>query len=494
MLASISASIYVKATKKSVFLLDRCLAFSQIKQIQSHLTVSGTLKDPYAAAKIISFCAVSRAGNLSHAYQLFLRLQFRSTFIWNTMIRAFAEATEPSRAIALYKHMLRSNFLPNNYTFSFLFKACTDLNDFFLALACHGQAIKLGWESYDFVQNGLIHLFATFGFMDHACQLFDASSNRDVITWTALINGFLKSGQVMVACGLFDKMPEKNSVSWSAMITGYVRVGLFKEALALFNAMQISGFRPNHAGIVGAITACAFLGDLYEGRWIHAYITKNRIELDRILGSALIDMYAKSGRIDLAFCIFDQLPKRDVYVYTCLISGLANHGESAAAIELFERMQNEGVVPNDVTFVSVLNACSRMGLMDEGLRIFENMSKIYGIEPQVQHYGCLVDILGKAGKLEEAKKVVREMPMEPDSYVLGALLNACRVHGDVELGKETVDNLVRLNLDHGGVHVLLSNMYASANKWGDVARVRKGMEDKKVRKVPGCSLIEADGG
>ncbi|CAK7338826.1 unnamed protein product [Dovyalis caffra] len=216
------------------------------------------------------------------------------------------------------------------------------------------------------------------------------------------------------------------------------------------------------------------------------------MSLDRILGTAFIDMYAKCGCIEMACSVFDEMDDRDVYAFTCLISGLANHDKSETAIELFDRMWEERVVPNEVTFICVLNACSRMGIVDEGLRIFESMGSVYGIEPQVQHYGCLVNLLGRAGKIEEAKKVVRGMPMQPDSYVLGALLDACRVHGDVQLGEEMVDSLVQRCLDHGGVHVLLSNMYASTDKWDDVSKIRKEMEDKIMRKLPGCSSIEVN--
>ncbi|XP_031250567.1 pentatricopeptide repeat-containing protein At5g66520-like [Pistacia vera] len=488
---------YLKASQRSLSLLDQCFNLKQLKQIQSHLTVSGTLWDPYAAGKTISFCVASDLDHghchLSHAYTLFLCLPYRTTFIWNTMIRGFAEKNEPIKALSLYKQMVISNFLPNNYTFSFVLKACAELSDLLTGLVCHAQVIKLGWGSYDFVLNGLIHFYASCDCIDPAKKLFDTNVNRDVITWTSLINGYVKSGEVLVARRLFDEMPQKNVVSWSAMITGYVQVGLFKEALELFTEMQICRFRPNHAGIVGALTACAFLGALDQGRWIHAYVGRNGIELDRVLGTALIDMYSKCGCIETASFVFEGMRNRDVFAFTSLISGLANHDQSACAIELFARMEKEGVVPNEVTFICVLNACSRMGLVDQGLRIFNSMSEIYGIEPRVQHYGCLVDLLGRAGMLEEAKRVVREMPLNPDNYVLGALLNACRVHGDVELGKETVESLVERSLDHGGVHVLLSNIYASANQWEGVAKVRKGMGDKNVRKVPGCSLIEVDG-
>uniref|UniRef100_A0A5B7B7L1 Pentatricopeptide repeat-containing protein n=1 Tax=Davidia involucrata TaxID=16924 RepID=A0A5B7B7L1_DAVIN len=487
-------SKYLKSSRRALSLLDQpCLTMTHIKQIQSHLIVSGTISDPFAAGKLIAFCAISDRGDLSHAYSLFHLLPNRSTFMWNTMIRAFAEKNEATKAVSLYKQMVESGFLPNNYTFSFLLRACADLSECMLGLIYHAQAIRLGWECYDFVQNGLIHLYATCNCMVSARKLFDTSLNRDVITWTAVISGYAKSGQVVHARQLFDKMPEKNVVSWSAMITGYAQVGLFEEALELFNDMLLSGFRPNHAGIVSALTACAFLGALDQGRWIHAFVDRNNMELDGVLGTALVDMYAKCGCIQTACRVFDEMPYRDVFAFTSLISGLSNHGQSASAIAMLTRMQNEGIKPNEVTFICILSACSRMGLVEEGLRIFESMNNLYGIEPGVEHYGCLVDLLGRAGMLEEAKKVVTEMPTEPDYYVLGALLNACRVHGNVDLGKETVEGLVERSLDHSGVHVLLSNIYASANQWNDVENIRKGLEEKKVKKVPGCSLIEVGG-
>lgn len=490
-----SVSKYVKSSRGTLSLLDQCIHMRQIKQIQSRLTVSASLSDPYAAGKIIAFCTATDLGDLYHAYKLFLSLQHRTTFIWNTMMKGFAERNEPAQAITLYKKMLQDRFLPNNYTFSFVLRACADLNELLLGLVYHTQIIKLGWESYDFVLNGLIHLYTTCNSMRPARKLFDTSVDRDVITWTSLISGYVKDGQVEIARELFDEMPQKNAVSWSAMINGYVQIRLFKEALELFNGMQICGFQPNHAAIVGGLTACAFLGALDQGRWIHAYVDRNGMELDRVLGTALIDMYAKCGCIETAKRVFDDMTthNRDVFVFTSLISGLADHGLSSSAVDMFEKMKNEGVAPNEVTFICVLSACSREGLVDEGSEIFKSMKDTYGVEPGIQHYGCLVDLLGRAGLLEDAKKVVREMPMEPDSYVLGALLNACRVHGDVELGKETVEGLMQRSLDHGGVHVLLSNIYASTDQWDRVVRIRKGMEDKNVRKVPGCSLIEVDG-
>lgn len=357
----------------------------------------------------------------------------------------------------------------------------------------HSQIVRLGWESYDFVQNGLIDLYVKCDSIECARKLFDRSSSKDVITWTAMVNGYAKAGEIGLARELFGLMPERNAVSWSTMITTFAQVGMFQDALEVFNEMQVAGIRPNHAGIVGGLSACGFLGALDQGRWIHTYVKRSGIELDRVLGTALIDMYAKCGCIDNALQVFEEMPQRDVFAYTSMISGLSNHGQCQKAMDLFVRMEEEGVRPNEVTFISVLSACGRMGLVDQGRELFKKMSKAYEIEPGVEHYGCLVDLLGRAGLVQEARKVVNEMPMEPDSFVLGALLNGCREHGEVEIAKETVESLAEMGLDHSGVHVLMSNMYASDDKWEDVMRVRKEMEEKKVKKVPGCSLLEVDG-
>ncbi|KAL2456346.1 Pentatricopeptide repeat-containing protein [Forsythia ovata] len=488
---SLFASKYSKSSHRAISLLNRrCLGIPELKQIQSHLIISGAIADPFAAGKLIAHFAIF---DLSHSHTLFQLLPQRSTSIWNAIIRAFTENHKPEDALSLYKQMLGSNFLPNNYTFSFVFRACSELGDVSLGLMYHTHVFRLGWECYDFVQNGLIHCYASCKSMEIARKLFDVSSKRDVITWTAVINGYLKIREDGAAKELFDQMPERNEVSWSAMINGYVQMGLFKEAVEMFNDMRVAGIRLNQSGAVGLLSACASLGALDQGRWIHAYIDRVKMEVDRVLGTALVDMYSKCGCIDMACYVFEKMLCRDVFAYTSIISGLANHGESTSAIELFKRMEDEGIRPNNITLICVLSACSRMGLVEEGLRIFKSMKDVYGIEPGSQHYGCLVDLISRAGLLEQAIKVVREMPMNPDSYVLGALLSACRVHGDIDIGKEMVEGLAERRLDHSGINVLVSNIYASIDQWDDVERVRKGMEEKNVKKVPGFSLIEVEG-
>ncbi|WOL13378.1 hypothetical protein Cni_G22148 [Canna indica] len=485
---------YLKSDGRTISLLsDPRLSMREAMQIHAHLLASGTISDPYAAGKLIAFCAVSGHGDLRYADLVFQRLPCRSAFLWNTMIRAHVERGQHADSLHLYGQMLAAGFLPNNYTFSFLLRACIDRNSLRDGRKFHATIVGLGWESYDFVQNELIHMYSSCGCLDSARKLFDCSSHRDIISWTAMVNGYAKLGRVDAARELFDQMPERNVVSWSTVISMYAQFGRFKEALEVFNEMQLSGIQPNQAAIVSALSASGSLGALDQGRWIHAFVDRNGMELNRVLGTALIDMYAKCGCIKTALEIFEVMPERDVYVYTAMISGMSNHGQVEKALKLFSRMEEEGVRPNEVTFICIISACARMGLVDQGKEIFESMHQFYNMQPGVEHYGCLVDLLGRAGLIEDAEKVVREMPMKPDSYVLGALLNACAMYGKAELGKEAVESIKNLGLDHSGVHVMISNLYALTYRWGDVIKARTAMEVRQVMKVPGCSMVEVDG-
>ncbi|KAG6505695.1 pentatricopeptide repeat-containing protein At5g66520-like [Zingiber officinale] len=485
---------YLKSDRRTLCLLRHPhLSLRGAHQIHAHLLVSGFISDPYAAGKLAAFCAVSPRGDLRHATLLFRRLPCRSAFLWNTMIRAHVERGQAGDALSLYRDMLAAGFLPNNYTFSFLLRACVDRDSLSDGQKFHALIVELGWEAYDFVQNGLLHMYSSCGCLRSARKLFDGSPDRDVVSWTAMLTGYAKQGQMANARELFNRMPERNVVSWSTLIGMYAQFGRFKEALDVFNEMQVCGIQPNQAAIVGALSACGSLGALDQGMWIHAFARRNAMELNRILGTALIDMYAKCGCIESAVEVFELMLERDVFAYTAMISGLSNNGCIKEALGLFSRMEEERVRPNEVTFICALSACARIGFVDQGRMIFESMDGVYYIKPGVEHYGCLVDLLGRAGLVEEAKKVVSEMPMEPDSYVLGALLNACGMHGVTELGRETIEDLKKLRLDHGGIHVLMSNMYASADQWENVAKARRAMEVRQAMKVPGCSMVEVDG-
>ncbi|KAK8971316.1 Pentatricopeptide repeat-containing protein [Platanthera guangdongensis] len=287
-------------------------------------------------------------------------------------------------------------------------------------------------------------------------------------------------------------MPDRDVVSWSTMIAGYVQTGWFLKAMQLFQKMQLAGVRPNEFTLATILAACANIVALDQGRWIHAFMIRTRIKLNDRLLASLIDMYSKCGEVRFAFSLFDKAGslKHTVRPWNTMLTGLAIHGYSSQAIELFERMKEEDdVVPDRVTFVSLLTACSHGRLVERGKLYFDMMKNSYNIEPGLEHYGCMVDILGRSGRLREAEEIISSMPMLPDTAAWGALLGACRIHNDAKRG-ERIGKLIG---EHVGCHVLLANAYSGQGRWNDAEAVRKKIEKYGGRKIPGCSSIEVDG-
>lgn len=338
----------------------------------------------------------------------------------------------------------------------------------------------------------MINGYAKSGDIKTASEIFDRMSERNVETWNTLISGHVKCGRLDLAWKLFDEVPIKNDASWSAMITGCAEGGCPSKAMVLFEQMKELGVRPNLAAIVSMLSACSQLGALEQGRQVHAYIERNKIKMDSIIGAALIDMYAKCGCIDKAFEVFDPLVPKDVFSWTAMIAGLALNGHGAKALELFGQMESEGVKPNEVTLVGVLCACSHGGLVELARLYFDSMRMKYGVEPTIEHYGCMVDALGRAGLLEEAVSLVQAVPA--NAMLWGTLLGACWIHGNAEIAEYAIDRLVELKPDDdGGVYVLLSNIYAMRGRWDEARRVRMLMRSKGLEKIPGRSSIEVDG-
>lgn len=265
------------------------------------------------------------------------------------------------------------------------------------------------------------------------------------------------------------------------------------KALELFREMQMeNNVSPNEFTAVCVLSACSDLGALELGRWLHSFVENQKMELSNIVGNALISMYSKCGDIDEAKRVFKGMRDKDVVSYNTMISGLAMHGESFEAIKVFRDMVNRGFRPNQVTLVSLLNACSHGGLLDIGLEVFNSMRRVFGVEPQVEHYGCIVDLLGRVGRVEEAYRYIENMPIEPDHIMLGSLLSACKIHGNMELGEKVAKRLLESEDSDSGTYVLLSNIYASSGKWKESSEVRGSMRESGIEKEPGCSTIEVD--
>ncbi|KAM1385708.1 hypothetical protein ACFX2I_031989 [Malus domestica] len=309
-------------------------------------------------------------------------------------------------------------------------------------------------------------------------------------------------------------MPTRDSISWNAMISGYASKGMWTDAFELFGNMQMegigvnillwntiaggclrTGIEPNYVTIASILPLCARVANLQHGKEFHCYITK-RVVFDDclLLRNALVDMYARSGKVLQARRVFDSMSKKDEVTYTCMIVGYGVQGEGKAALKLFEEMNLLHIKPDHVTMVSILSACSHSGLVIHGQMLFEKMLSVYGITPYLEHYACMVDLLGRAGLLNKAKKIITRMPYKPTSAMWATLIGACRIHGNMEIGEWAAGKLLEMRPENSGYYVLIANMYAAAGCWNNLARVRTFMRDLGVRKDPGCVWVDAGDG
>lgn len=324
---------------------------------------------------------------------------------------------------------------------------------------------------------------------------FDNMPIRDAISWNSMIAGYVKVGDVMAARELFDMMPGKNVISWSILLDGYVSHGNPLEALKLFKQMLLEHVKVDKVAVVAALSACAQLGALVQGRWMHIYVERNRIDVDIVVQAALLDMYMKCGSVNEASRAFYSMSERNAICYSVMIFGYGTNGHGKKALELFRQMVWErNVWIDDMLFLAVLMACSHAGFVYEGLCIFEQMKGAYGIEPKLEHYSCLVDLLSRSGQLDSAREVIKSMPMKPNCAALwGSLLLACRTHRDVMLAEVAVKKLVELKADDCGTYILLSNIYADMGLQEESLRVWKLMKNRSMEKETGKSSIEVNG-
>ena len=416
------------------------------------------------------------------------------TLVWNFMIRAYSKLENSQESIFLFSQMLASS-LPDKYTFTYVITSCSHQISVHHGKIVHGLVVKNGLESDLFVGNAVINMYAVFARVEEARKMFDEMPERDAFTWTSLLRGYVEGGEIGKACELFDGMPMRNEVSWAVMILGFVGSNRHIEALGYFHDMLYEGkVKPNQSIVVSVLSACAHLGVLDQGKWVHEHLDAIGVPLTSNILTALIDMYAKCGRIDLANQIFRRISKRDVFNYTSMITGLSIHGLGKDAVQLFSQMLMENVMPNDITILGLLNGCSHSGLVEEGSSIFFSMESLWGITPKIEHYGCYIDLLGRAGFLKRALEVVKSMPMRPDFVIWRALMSACRIHRNVKLGEHIARHLEQLDLDgHSEDKVLLSNLNASLGKWERVAELRHLISEERNKSNPGHSWIEING-
>ncbi|KAJ9180365.1 hypothetical protein P3X46_008623 [Hevea brasiliensis] len=325
-----------------------------------------------------------------------------------------------------------------------------------------------------------------------AAELFEVMPMKPVAACNEMIIGFGQNGEVGKAKWVFDQMREKDDGTWSAMIKVYERKGFELEALNLFSLMQREGVRPNFPSTISILSVCGSLASLDHGRQVHAQLVRSQFDSDLYVSSVLITMYIKCGDIVKAKRVFDTFSTKDTIMWNSIITGYAQHGLGNEAIHVFHDMLSTGVAPDEITFIGVLTACSYSGKIKEGLDIFESMKSRYLVDPRIEHYACMVDLLGRAGRLNEAMSLIGNMPMKADAIVWGALLGGCKTHKKLDLAEVAARKLLELEPENAGPRILLSNIYASQGRWEDVAELRKSMRARNVSKPPGCSWIEVE--
>ncbi|XP_077242239.1 tetratricopeptide repeat (TPR)-like superfamily protein [Tasmannia lanceolata] len=445
--------------KRCIALLQTCNSKPKLKQIHAFSIRNGVPLSNPDMGKHLIFSLVSLSGPMSYAHHMFYQIHHPNIFTWNTMIRGYAESENPQPAIHIHDQMRISSIQPDTHTYPFLLKAVAKLMAVKEGGKIHSQTVRNGFESLSFVQNSLIHLYAACGLTDNAYKMFESMTPRDLVTWNSVINGFAINGRP-------------------------------NEALTLFRQMGLEGVEPDGFTMVSLLSSCAELGALALGRRVHVYLMKVGLSGNLHAGNALIDLYAKCGSIREAHRVFDEMGVRSVVSWTSLIVGLAVNGFGKEALQLFGVLERERLMPSEITFIGVLYACSHCGMVDEGFRYFKRMREEYGIVPKIEHYGCMVDLLGRAGLVEEAHDFITKITLEPNAVIWRTLLGACAINGHVALGEVARAHLARLDPKHCGDYVLLSNLYASEGRWLDVHRVRKTMLREGVKKAPGHSLLE----
>ncbi|KAJ7515252.1 hypothetical protein O6H91_22G007900 [Diphasiastrum complanatum] len=546
-----------------VLLLKACArlaALEQGRQLHSHIIKRGFQSDVIVGSTLVNMYA--KCGCTEDARELFDNMSERDVVSWTAMIAGYAQNGLGKEALALYEQMKQEGMQPNNVTFVLLLKACASLAALEQGKQLHSEIIKSGFQSDVVVGNTLVDMYAKCGCTEDARELFDNMSERNVVSWNAMIAGYAQNGlgkealalfeqmkqegvqpnnvtsvlllkacaslaaleqgkqlhseiikrgfqsdvvvgsalvDMYAKCGctedareVFDNMSEQDVVSWTAMIAGYAQNGLGKEALALYEQMKQEGMQPDNVTFVLLLKACASLAALEQGKQLHSEIIRSGFQSDVVVGSTLVDMYAKCGCTEDARELFDNMSEQNVVSWNAMIAGYAQNGLGKEALALFEQMQREGTKPNEVTYISVLSACAHSGLVDQGHYVFDSMCKNHGVTPTREHYACMVDLLVRAGCLADAELFINKMPIQPHSVIWMTLLGAARNHGHMEIGRRAFDCVVKLEPKNAAPYVLLSNIYAAAGRKDELAKIRNEMKEAGVKKKPGCSWIEVD--
>ncbi|XP_072993095.1 pentatricopeptide repeat-containing protein At1g53600, mitochondrial [Typha latifolia] len=470
------------------------------------------------SSMVDAFC---KFGSIFDAREIFDSMPERNVISWTSMIRGYFKVGFLDDGFNLFLEMRRKGVEINPTTLSVLLDACAEFCRIEEGVQIHGLINAMGFESDGFLGNSIIIMYSRTGWMVAARRKFDCMNMKDVVSWNSLITGYIQHGAIEEAHVLFESMPEKDVVSWTSMVVGFSNRGWMRESLLLFEQMPhkdevawtavISGYvgngehesalqwfsimvregyMPNSVTLSCILSALASLVSLEQGMQVHACAVKMALGFDITVQSSLVSMYAKCGSLGDAYLIFSQINEPSLVTINSMITSFAQHGLAEEALKLFAKMQRDGYKPNEATFLGILSACAHAGLVEEGYKYFESMGSIYGIKPTPEHYTCMVDLLGRAGLLVEALEFINSMPYETNSDSWGALLNACKIHSNLNVAKIAAQKLFELEPNNATVYTVLSSMLSLAGLKEDEQRLRMVQLSSNIRKKPGYSWTD----
>uniref|UniRef100_A0A0E0JKT1 Pentacotripeptide-repeat region of PRORP domain-containing protein n=1 Tax=Oryza punctata TaxID=4537 RepID=A0A0E0JKT1_ORYPU len=438
---------------------SRTVDINFCRSVHAHIVKGGFSRTKGVCDAIISMYV--KTGAVQDAILAFDLMSGPDTTSWNTLLSGFYSGNNCEHGLRIFNKMICEGVLANKYTYVGILRCCTSLMDLRFGCQVHACVLKSGFQGDYDVSRTLLDMYVQAGCFTNARLVFDLLKERDVFSWTVFMSTYAKTDEG-------------------------------EKAIECFRSMLRENTRPNDATLATSLSVCSDLACLGSGLQLHSYTIKSGWN-SSIVSSALVDMYVKCGNLADAEKLFDESDTHDLVEWNTVICGYAHHGHGYKAVEAFQEMNDEGKVPDEITFVGVLSACSHAGLLDEGRRYFKLLSSVYGITPTLEHYACMVDILAKAGRLAEAESLINEMPLTPDASLWKTILGACRMHGNIEIAERAVEKLFELQPDDISSCILLSNIYADLKRWNDVAKLRSTLVDRGVKKEPGCSWIEING-
>ncbi|CDY28355.1 BnaC01g35250D [Brassica napus] len=460
--------------------------------IHTHAKGSGFTDDLYVCTAVVDFYA--KCGELDMAIKVFDEMPKRDVVAWNAVISGFSLYSGLADVISLFKDMRRRDGLsPNLSTIVGMFPALGRSGGTLReGRSVHGYCVRMGFSDDVVFKTGILDVYSKSKCIVYARRVFDSSCLKNEVTWSAMIGGYIENEMMMEAGGLFLQIEIclKDIVSYNSLISGCVENCRAEESLHLFRDMKCSGVGPDITTLLGALTACSHLAALRHGFSCHGYCVVHGYAVNTTICNALMDMYTKCGKIDVANRVFDTMHKRDTVSWNTMMFGFGNHGIGKEALSLFDSMRDAGVSPDDVTFLALLSACNHSGLVDEGRQVFSSLSRgDFNVTPRIDHYNCMADLLARAGYLDEAYDHVNKMPFKPDVNVLGTLLSACLTYKNVELGDKVSTKMHSLGETTGGF-VLLSNTYSAVERWEDAESIRTTQKKTGLHKIPGYSWVD----